>query len=94
MEQMEPVYLFSHNQGQSARAECDAELARLVESVSSITERKRAFRCMRDFKSTQEMSEALKTVQDKIARLKRSLEPVIMSCPFCLWDGATLFDTS
>ena len=67
------------------------ELARLEEFAMRVEEQKL---CARDFQSSQKASETLRALRDKIAWAKRSLEPLVMSCPFCLWDGTKLFETS
>ena len=70
----------------------EAEISRLEGLVAKTEERKRAFRAMRDYKSTVEATETFKSLLAEIAALRRSLEPVEMSCPFCLWRGAALFE--
>ena len=57
------------------------KLARLEDFAMRVEEHKF---CARDFQSSQKVSETLRALQDKIARAKRSLEPLVMSCPFCL----------
>ena len=38
-----------------------------------------------------EASERLKSIRDEIAATRRFLEPLVMSCPFCLWNCSPLF---
>ena len=75
----------------SAGSGSEAELTRLAELVVKTEERKRTFRATRDYKSTLEATETLKNLRAKIAAARRALEPVEMSCPFCLWRCSALF---
>lgn len=76
---------------QSARAELETELSHLSDLVTKTEQRKLAFRAKRDYKSTAEATKTLHTVRGKIHSTRRSLEPLVMSCPFCLWNGSALF---
>ena len=74
-----------------SRTEEEEELARLAELVSRTEDRKKAFRAMRDYKSTVEATETLRGLGAEMAAARQALEPVQMECPFCLWGCSALF---
>lgn len=75
-------------------ADTAAEVAHLEHLLDEAEKRKQAFKAMGDYDATAEATNALRSLRDKIARDRRFLEPIVMSCPFCLWNGGALFATA
>lgn len=74
--------------------EARAELTHLLELVAKTEQSKLNFlstKDKRDYRSIAAASETLNTLRAKVAKTRKFLEPLVMSCPFCLWSCTTQF---
>lgn len=73
-------------------AEWEEKARNLSELAAETEERKKALRAGRGSPADiLKASERIKSVRDEIAATRRFLEPLVMSCPFCLWSCTPLF---
>lgn len=75
----------------STEADTKAEVTHLQQLVDKGEQRKQALKAMGDYAATAEATSTLRGLRDKIARHRRFLEPIVLSCPFCRWNGGALF---
>lgn len=77
---------------QNTVAQWEEKMRNLSELAAKTEERKKTLREGRGSRADiLKASESLKRINHEIAATRRFLEPLAMSCPFCLWDCAPLF---
>ncbi|CAN0112596.1 unnamed protein product, partial [Scytosiphon promiscuus] len=73
-------------------AEGEIKLRNLSELEAKIETRKAALRAARAAHADViEATERLKAIRKEMTAVRRAIEPLIVSCPFCLWNCAPLF---
>lgn len=73
-------------------AEGEAKLRDLSELAVNTEKRKAELRATRAaHEDIIKATESLKAIRKEIAAIRRAVEPLIVSCPFCLWNSAPLF---
>ena len=79
---------------QDTVAEWKEKVATLSELAAETEELKRTLRAGRGPRTKiLEASERLRGINDQLATTRRFLEPLVTSCPFCLWTCEPLFIT-
>lgn len=82
-----------HLPAQGFWTKLEDELADLQRLIRESECRKRAFREAEEHRSTLMETQTLKLMRRRVSRVHRLLEPVVMTCPFCLWGCETLFES-
>lgn len=73
-------------------AEWEEQARNLLEQSGETEERKKALIEGRGSRADiLRASESLRNLHEEIAATRRFLEPLVMSCPFCLWNCTPLF---
>jgi len=77
---------------QETVSECEEKVAKLTELAAETEERKKILRAGRGPRTEiLEASERLRSIYAELATTRRRLEPLVTSCPFCLWSSEPLF---
>ncbi|CAM9779002.1 unnamed protein product, partial [Ectocarpus fasciculatus] len=72
----------------------ETKLQHLSTLVAKTEEKKAALRATRGArKDILEATEKLKALRHEISATQRAIEPLVMTCPFCLWNFAPLFSS-